>query len=184
MKICSRCNIQKSLNKFKKYTTKNKDIRFVSNCLECASLDLKLENKNKKQLNPFCKHCNIPLDSNNWHASMKKECCYVCKTCHKSYKSQSFEVNKNSKLTKKYKITYEEFLKLKEEQNNVCKICKKTELFNTKNKTDSMNLAVDHCHITGKIRGLLCLKCNRALGLFEDSIDNLNQAIQYLKDGH
>jgi hypothetical protein len=45
-----------------------------------------------------------------------------------------------------------------------------------------MDLAVDHCHTTGKIRGLLCSKCNPALGAFNDNIEILNSAIKYLKE--
>lgn len=42
-------------------------------------------------------------------------------------------------------------------------------------------LALDHDHKTGAVRGLLCHNCNRALGLFQDSISNLENAIDYLK---
>jgi hypothetical protein len=41
---------------------------------------------------------------------------------------------------------------------------------------------IDHCHITGKVRGLLCSKCNKALGLFSDNLNTLEQALKYLKD--
>ena len=42
-------------------------------------------------------------------------------------------------------------------------------------------MSIDHCHVTGKVRGVLCNHCNRALGLFEDSIPHLEAAIAYLK---
>jgi hypothetical protein len=41
-------------------------------------------------------------------------------------------------------------------------------------------MCIDHCHTTGKVRGLLCHACNRALGNFGDNIANLEQAIIYL----
>lgn len=44
-----------------------------------------------------------------------------------------------------------------------------------------MKLVVDHCHDTGKIRGLLCHNCNRALGLLKDSVHTLESAIDYLE---
>ena len=44
-----------------------------------------------------------------------------------------------------------------------------------------MQLVVDHCHKTGKIRGLICDSCNVGLGRFKDNIDNLKNAIKYLE---
>lgn len=43
-------------------------------------------------------------------------------------------------------------------------------------------LAIDHCHDSGKIRGLLCTRCNIGLGYFKDSIENLTKAIEYLEE--
>ena len=47
-------------------------------------------------------------------------------------------------------------------------------------KTESLVLAIDHCHSTGKIRGLLCDRCNHGLGHFKDDINLLIKAIEYL----
>jgi len=48
-------------------------------------------------------------------------------------------------------------------------------------KHHKTKLVVDHCHSTGKIRGLLCHNCNRALGLMQDNVETLQNAIDYLK---
>jgi hypothetical protein len=61
-------------------------------------------------------------------------------------------------------------------QDGKCAICKCDS--GTNNRGD--RLAVDHCHSTGKIRGLLCHKCNTAIGLLKDSKENLLEAIRYL----
>jgi hypothetical protein len=61
------------------------------------------------------------------------------------------------------------------EQNGVCKICLEKES-SRRYKT----LAVDHCHRTNKVRGLLCSNCNRGLGLFKDNPKILNNAAAYL----
>jgi hypothetical protein len=67
------------------------------------------------------------------------------------------------------------------EQNGVCAICKKEE-FTTFPKTGIIkSLSVDHCHETGKIRGLLCVHCNRGLGCFKDQINLFSEAINYLE---
>ena len=83
------------------------------------------------------------------------------------------EKRKNRLLLKDFGITIHQYKEILSKQNNVCKIC---------NKEDPIrNLAVDHCHQTGKIRGLLCQKCNTSLGNFQDSIEILEAAIRYLK---
>ena len=70
---------------------------------------------------------------------------------------------------------YDELLNI---QNGVCAGCGATE-FNGK----SYHLAVDHDHETGTIRGLLCLKCNRILGLAQDNPDLLRKLADYLEHG-
>ena len=60
-------------------------------------------------------------------------------------------------------------------QNNSCSICKK-------HKDEfTYHLVVDHCHTTGKIRGLLCKKCNLGIGHLNDDITILENSIEYLK---
>ena len=71
-----------------------------------------------------------------------------------------------------YGITLEAYEKLKKTQSNRCAIC---------GVTPDKCLDIDHCHQTGTVRGLLCQKCNKGLGFFEDSIDLLSCAIKYLK---
>jgi len=71
----------------------------------------------------------------------------------------------------RYKINEEELLNFIEKQNNKCAICN-AELIN--------EFLIDHCHTTGKVRGLLCRDCNFAIGLFKDNIKTLENAIQYL----
>lgn len=85
---------------------------------------------------------------------------------------------KNYEYKRKFGITFDDYQKLLENQNNVCAICKKEESFVLRGVKHS--LAVDHCHNTGKIRGLLCRNCNQGLGLFHDNVEFLNEAIYYL----
>lgn len=81
-------------------------------------------------------------------------------------------------LRRNYGITLEWYREQLSKQNNVCAICKQPEKAVIRGKVISM--PVDHCHKTGKPRGLLCTKCNRGLGLFSDNVDVLKAAISYL----
>lgn len=84
-------------------------------------------------------------------------------------------------LNKQYKIRVEDYNRILESQGGVCSICKGNEksIAHTSNKI--RNLTVDHCHTTGKIRGILCSRCNRGLGFFRDNIENLKSALKYLE---
>lgn len=79
-------------------------------------------------------------------------------------------------LKKKYGLTEERYYELADEQEGRCAICKKTEADSLRKK-----LCVDHCHKTGKVRGLLCFGCNVALGNMNDRIDLLEKCIEYLR---
>lgn len=80
---------------------------------------------------------------------------------------------------KSYNLSYKEVIKLRNEQNNVCAICKKPGFMMNQRVKSGLN--VDHCHETGVVRGMLCHNCNRALGLFQDNISLLQEAINYLE---
>ncbi len=79
---------------------------------------------------------------------------------------------------KKHKITKEDYNIMFESQNYECVICRK----DLKNLDSKHSPHIDHCHITGKVRGILCHKCNPGLGMFEDNIEYLKSAIEYLEN--
>lgn len=79
------------------------------------------------------------------------------------------------RLKSLYGITIEEYDRLLSLQNHVCGICGKRET------TKDGYLHVDHCHRTGKVRGLLCGMCNIGIGLLGESVETLERAIRYLK---
>lgn len=66
-----------------------------------------------------------------------------------------------------------------ERQNGKCQICQGDGFL--MREDHQAKLMVDHCHTTGRVRGLLCHNCNRALGLFKDSPEALSRALEYLK---
>ncbi len=73
---------------------------------------------------------------------------------------------------KKYGLTPADFREMRTAQSEVCKICKKV--------NGRKELAVDHCHKTGKVRGLLCTNCNMGIGYFKDNPELLRLAADYL----
>lgn len=93
----------------------------------------------------------------------------------KKYREENREKLKlyRSWIKKKYGISWREYDKINEKQNGVCLICGKPPKL-------GRHLDVDHCHKTGRIRGLLCNKCNHGLGDFEDDPKLLLQGILYL----
>lgn len=78
-----------------------------------------------------------------------------------------------------YGITFEDYDRMFEAQGGVCLICgNQSATYKTGVK---QRLQVDHCHKTGKVRGLLCNRCNGGLGLFNDDVDRLLAAVAYLQ---
>jgi len=121
---------------------------------------------------------------------------YYCKPCAQTASSKWYVENKSTIdwldkwgwYLKRYwpeknrKEAIQAYFIMLEKQNNVCKICNKPETFMTSNSTKIRKLSVDHCHKTGKVRGLLCNRCNKGLGQFEDNIDLLEKSLMYLKE--
>ena len=129
----------------------------------------------------FCPKCNEEKLLSNFCRDKHTYTGFAiyCKQCNskkakKRYRKHKSE-HKNAQLKNDFGITLKQYKKMVNSQNNVCAICRKLE------KIKNKSLSVDHCHKTGRIRGLLCSRCNTGLGLFQDSTDNLKQAIVYLK---
>lgn len=85
-------------------------------------------------------------------------------------------ISKNCYLKRTYGMTLEQYNRLLHEQLSRCAICGSDNPKSFKN----VSFHVDHDHITGKVRGLLCSNCNMALGLLKDDISILSKTIIYL----
>lgn len=92
------------------------------------------------------------------------------------------DIPKDNRLKRLYGMTIQDYYSLLEMQNNVCAICFKQETILDNKQGIIRRLAVDHCHETGKIRGLLCYRCNIGLGKFRHSIQILENATKYLNN--
>ncbi len=82
----------------------------------------------------------------------------------------------------RYGITIPERDKLLSEQNGLCKICSRQIFFDGTSGSKDNTANIDHCHVNGKVRGILCWPCNTALGKFSDNTEILKSAIRYLQD--
>ncbi len=91
------------------------------------------------------------------------------------------EVWKRRYLMRVYNITLEEYNAVLERQGGVCAICGREEEIKNPAAKKQSSLAVDHCHETGKIRGLLCFKCNTGIGALGDTVESLEKALAYLR---
>ena len=106
-----------------------------------------------------------------------------CSRCHqvrywerKSNDPEGLKLKQlKNRLITKYKMTLEEFYAMVEKQDNKCAICLQPET-HQKNGT----LSVDHDHDTGKIRDLLCDRCNNGIGCFRENPEFLARAVAYL----
>lgn len=103
-----------------------------------------------------------------------------CKVCNRErkYRWHHTEEGKrssmNTKLKRRFGISVEEYDEMLKNQKGMCLICGKYQC------SQGHNLAVDHDHRTGKIRGLLCKSCNVGIGNFYDRPDLLLKAANYL----
>lgn len=83
---------------------------------------------------------------------------------------------------KRYGITLDDVIAMEIAQENLCAICGEPETSKGNNQLIK-SLSIDHCHETGKVRGLLCNNCNRAIGLLGDDVEVLLNAVEYLRNG-
>lgn len=105
-----------------------------------------------------------------------------CKACYAAVNKKNREIrgwtekDRDIRLQRTFGLNLGQYAKMLEEQDYKCAVCGRTEQENNK------RLAVDHCHKTGKIRKLLCHKCNCALGMVDDNKDTLSSLISYLME--
>lgn len=128
---------------------------------------------------------NKPYSPHNWEwlEKLKKEEDEADKDWWarkwKDARTRNPDVEYHRNLQRSFGIGLDEYLEKFKNQNGLCAICEKPETSLSQSKT-LRRLAVDHCHVTGKIRELLCSRCNKTIGAAEDSIELLEKMKQYL----
>lgn len=114
--------------------------------------------------------------------------CYLCKRLHRDERRaktsagpSDWQLQQRDKyLQRTYGITLDQYRVMLAEQNGVCAICRQPET--RKQEGYIIALAVDHDHETGKIRGLLCARCNTGLRFFRSDSNLFHRALEYIGD--
>jgi 2-oxoglutarate dehydrogenase complex dehydrogenase (E1) component-like enzyme len=112
-----------------------------------------------------------------------------CKECINAYQRSEYQRNKRdgtipnrethrNQHLKRYGMTSAQYDALYAQQNGLCAICGKKETLTTRGVLRL--LCVDHDHITGEVRGLLCSRCNVGLGAFGDTKESIEKVLRYL----
>ena len=154
-KFCIKCEVEKPVSEFGKKKTARKD-GLQTYCLKCRSAYA----REHKQIRTGRKHSALTEHG---------------KAYQKEYQHGYQHGYQRMRLYYMKLSDYEELL---EQQQGVCAICGQSET--SRNQWGAKQLAVDHNHQTGDVRGLLCFKCNTALGRFNDDPALLQKAIDYL----
>jgi hypothetical protein len=113
----------------------------------------------------FCRTCQRILPLSDWGVRPHSTDGYHtrCREC-------DAKAQRSDYLARKYGLTPEDVEEMLAAQGGLCAICEEAEAVH-----------VDHCHDTGRIRGLLCFRCNAALGQFDDVPSRLRKAAEYLE---
>jgi|GEM_PF-2199944 len=114
------------------------------------------------------------------HGWLRENEMYRSQSKDGEYKSRRCVLDRNIK--KHYSVDgLEGYERLVTEKGNKCEICKEEKIALSPDRTQKRQLSIDHCHKTGKVRGILCKQCNSALGFFKDNVEFLQAAIDYLR---
>lgn len=159
MKKCTLCRKEKELSEFAKDKYNKDGLTF--RCKEC---------RNNRYNEYYKRNPEKQKEKNDSQKENRK----------RFYDSEKgIESSRRAHLKRVFGISLEEYNEMSKKQNHLCAICGESE-----NCYRNKVLSVDHCHKTGRIRGLLCSTCNRALGFLKDNKEILNNAIKYLEENN
>jgi hypothetical protein len=141
------------------------------------------------------KHCTackqtLPIDAFYKMATKNGRKYYHQSWCKECLRKKNVEYHRTPagaisdmrrKLRKNHGIELESYQQMLQKQKGVCAICKQEEKSCKTRGQGTRPLSVDHDHVTGQIRGLLCSRCNAGLGNFRDDPERLREAIAYLQ---
>lgn len=137
-----------------------------------------------------CTKCGVNKSLDQFYKRGNKGYRTECKLCHSDAHKARYLASEEKRVShyhaarkftlSKYGLSQEDYDRMLHEQGGVCKICQKPETWAVKGRV--VNLCVDHCHDTGKVRGLLCRSCNVCLGKMDHDTYLLSRCIRYLEE--
>lgn len=199
MKKCPICGIEKPLDEFYKRKSRARGLKKVRNhdqrfsyCKECCKIKSSKRAKALKALKgptkeKTCSRCGVLKTPQGFYKSSSSKDGYssFCKRCdrarlpRKPNKKLARFTQRAGCYRRKYNITINDYDEMFKAQEGRCAICGTD---SPSAKGDVIHFSIDHDHLTGNIRGLLCDQCNFGLGHFQDNPEFLQKAINYLRE--
>lgn len=170
MKTCPDCKINLPINSF--YPNKARKDKCSTYCKKCqlrrcAESIARRKIKDDRIIPDFrrCYKCKDTKPENEFSRNITTTdgLSAACRRC-----------TREEWLIRGYNLTLLQYEAISKSQDDKCAICKRDPAFTNK------PLVVDHCHISNNVRKLICDKCNRGLGAFEDRVDYIKSALEYL----
>ena len=177
-KNCKVCKNRKELSEFYKHQNYKDGHNTI--CKICV-----LEYDRQRQINhpgpkttgtKICSTCKTEKPVSEFTKRLRnkdglRSCCKQCdRKSGKKWRTKNPNARYLGKIRQEYGLDEKTYLEMLEKQDYKCKIC----------GIDG-KLVVDHCHVNLNVRGLLCNNCNAGLGMFEDNVENLKNAIKYIR---
>lgn len=191
LKTCKTCNIEfpATAEFFHYRNDTNKLQPRCRTCLNKSKCSGKLAEHRIKVLSEVqsghltCKMCKTKKTLSEFNIAKNKLSGHraECRQCESNKNKKDWENNRlksrEKSTCKSFNITQEKYQILMSINN--CQLCNRE--FKPISEHYKTDRNIDHCHSTGKIRGVLCVRCNVALGTLGDNVEGLEKALKYLK---
>jgi hypothetical protein len=160
-RTCRKCEQTKPIEEFSKGDGGN--LRKVCNACK-AEQHRQWRGRNSEHIQEWHRKYNQSPERQEAHRDRQRR---------RYHEKQEKETRYQRRLRRLYNLTQAEYDAKLAEQNGVCAVC-------GQECKSGRTLAVDHCHVTGEVRGLLCMNCNRAIGWLKDDPKLIQAALEYI----